>query len=167
VARAFVGVARPFNFTKIVPYENRFFTGGASSVRGWQSSTLGPGTFRSDSVRINNLIAPGGEYAIELNAEYRYAATDAIQFAFFVDAGNVWFGKNSGFGDSRALLTKDNLELGVAAGVGLRFDTSFFILRLDVGQQIYAPDVRTIVVRRLSQIGNNRIQYNIGIGYPF
>lgn len=167
IFRLFVGGGLAWNNTPALPFENRFFSGGASSVRGWLSGTLGPGTFQSDTVRINNLIAPGGEYIVEANVEYRYALTDLLQIALFLDAGNVWFATEEGFNDRRAAFLPENLELGVAAGFGLRFDLSFFIFRFDIGQQIYAPDVQRIITRGLKDLGASRAQFNIGIGYPF
>lgn len=168
VARLYVGVARPLFNRRIIPYENRFFSGGTNSVRGWQSSTLGPGTYRSDSLPINNLIAPGGEYLLEMNLEYRFNIVGALYGAAFLDAGNVWFSPSANFGDPRATLTASNLELGVAGGLGFRLDLTYFIFRLDFGQQLYAPDIRRWVVQQWPRdIGGSRMIWNIGLGFPF
>lgn len=167
VFRAFLGGARAFNTAPVVPFENRFFTGGPSTVRGWLSGTLGPGTWRSDSVRISNLIAPGGEIIFELNAEYRAKLSDLVAVAFFADAGNVWFTSTRFFEDERGALRSENLQLGVSAGFGLRFDLSFFVFRFDIGQQVYAPDVQRLIVKDFRSLGAGRAQFNIGIGYPF
>ena len=167
VARFNIGVARPVFSTRIIPYENRFFTGGTNNVRGWQSNTLGPGTYASDQP-INNLIAPGGEYLLEANLEYRFKFFGALYGALFTDVGNVWFSPGANFGDTRAELTGRNFELGLASGLGLRYDFSFFIFRLDFGQQLYAPDVRRWVVQRWPRdIGGTRLIWNIGLGFPF
>lgn len=169
VSRFFTGwSASLFYPSRIIPFENRFYAGGTNSIRGWQSGTLGPGTYQFPSEsRFNNLIAPGGEYALEMNYELRFKMISFMRGALFVDAGNVWFGPNSSF-DERGLFKGSNLQLGVAAGVGLRFDFSFFIFRLDFGQQIYAPDIqRLVVVSWPRDIGGTRLQWNIGIGYPF
>ncbi|MBX3101168.1 MAG: BamA/TamA family outer membrane protein [Bacteroidetes bacterium] len=165
VARMLIGAGRGFNGSGTIPLEYRFFSGGTNSVRGWQSNTLGPGTYPFDLSRI---ISIGGEVKFEVNAEYRVKAVSPLELAFFIDAGNVWFWQGSSFQEPRAYLNKHNLELGVAAGIGLRFDFDFIILAFDIGQQVYAPDIRGFVVQRFPKdIGANRIQYNLGIGYPF
>jgi outer membrane protein assembly factor BamA len=91
-----------------------------------------------------------------------------LEGAIFADAGNVWFAKGSSFEDSRGKLSTQTFRLAANMGIGLRFDFSFLILRLDIAQQIYAPDIEDWVVKRFPKdLGNNRIQYNLGIGYPF
>jgi outer membrane protein assembly factor BamA len=165
VARLQLGGGRGFNGSRIIPLEYRFFSGGTNSIRGWQSNTLGPGAYPFE---VSRIISVGGEVKLEANVEYRVKTVSPLELAFFVDAGNVWFWPGSNFAEPRALLNKDNLEVGVAAGVGLRFDFEFIILAFDVGQQIYAPDLRGFVIQRFPKdLGNNRIQYNLGIGYPF
>lgn len=169
VTRVFLGWSASLFFpSRIIPFENRFYAGGINSIRGWQSGTLGPGTYQFPSEsRFNNLIAPGGEYALEMNYELRFKVISFLRGALFADAGNVWFNPNSTF-DQRGVFKGSNLQLGVAAGIGLRFDFSFFIFRLDLGQQIYAPDIqRIVVVSWPRDIGGTRLQYNVGIGYPF
>jgi len=85
-----------------------------------------------------------------------------------MDAGNVWFWDARELEDPRVVLSADNLELGIAAGIGFRFNFDFLILALDLGQQLYAPDLRGWVTRRLlTDLGADRLQYNLGIGYPF
>jgi len=164
ILRNYIGVASSFGSTKIIPFENRFFTGGTGSIRGWQSNTLGPGTYQSD----NNLITPGGEYIFEFNAEWRKNLFYPFEIACFTDAGNVWFAKNGGFDDARGKLSKNTLLLGLDAGIGIRLNFSFIVVRLDIGQQIYAPDLQDFVIKNFPQgIGKNRTQYNFGIGYPF
>ena len=108
VFRAFMGAASPYNTrqdsTPIpylqVPYESRFFSGGANSMRGWRSNTLGPGILPlselqniSSSDAASSLLAPGGEYIFELNAEYRFDVYSYLEMALFTDLGNVWFNK--------------------------------------------------------------------------
>lgn len=170
VYRGKVGFADPINYVGQVPFESRFYMGGTNSLRGWISNTVGPGTFNQLSTleANNNLITPGGEISFEVNAEFRRDIYDFLEGALFVDAGNVWFGSGGSFQDSRGKLSTETLKLAVDAGVGLRFDFSFLILRLDIAQQIYAPDLGDWVVKRFpSDLGGRRIQYNLGIGYPF
>lgn len=164
VFRTFVGYATGYNHTQIIPLENRFYAGGTNSVRGWQANTLGPGIFPPTG---NAFIALGGEYKLEMNAEFRRDLISPVELAVFVDAGNVWFSSTGGFDDPRGRLSSETLRLGLSTGVGVRLDFDFVIIRLDVGQQLYAPDLERPVVRQFRDIGNSRIQYNLAIGYPF
>ncbi len=164
VFRMMQGIALGFNRTKIVPFENRFFMGGINSVRGWQSNTLGPGTFVKSE---NNLLVYGGEIAFEANIELRQKLYKYIEFAIFGDAGNVWFSKSGGFGASEGKFATQNLKLGIAGGIGIRFDFQFLIIRLDLGQQLYDPSRQKWIFKSYKDIGAKNLQYNLGIGYPF
>ncbi|MCS7086869.1 MAG: outer membrane protein assembly factor, partial [Bacteroidia bacterium] len=168
VGRTFVGWARGFNKTGTVPLESRFFAGGVNGVRGWQSGTLGPGLFGQN---YNRVFPPGGEYKFEFNVEYRMDVFKPLEAAIFLDGGNVWFSPFN-HGDSRpdeeTIFSHRTLQLGYSAGAGLRMDLQFLVVRLDVGQQIYAPDLRDFVVKKFPRdLGGSRIQYNLAIGYPF
>jgi len=164
VLRMLQGIALGFNRTKIVPFENRFFMGGINSVRGWQSNTLGPGTFVKSE---NNLLVYGGEIAFEANAELRQKIYKYIESAFFIDAGNVWFSKNGGFDASEGKFSIQNLKLGLAGGIGIRFDFQFLIIRLDLGHQLYDPARQQWILQYYRDLGAKNLQYNLGIGYPF
>jgi len=189
VLRGLIGAAKAYrttgedttgNIYRHVPFENRFFSGGANSMRGWRSNTLGPGTLRLPEFQnvfgiasASSLLAPGGEVILELNAELRFDVISYLELAIFTDAGNVWFNQEIDQGlDTRtdtdqSTLTIDNLQLGWDAGIGFRFDFSFLILRLDIGQQLYAPDKGWILQQFPRDLGAGRAQYNLGIGYPF
>lgn len=137
----------------------------------------------SDSITLSSLSAPGGEYLFELNAEYRFDAIPYLylEMAFFTDVGNVWLNRStarwlSGYDQtnvpqdfsSPAVLSRENLSLGWDVGVGFRFDASFLIIRIDLGQQLYSPALGGWVIRRdepfLRQI---RLNPSLAIGYPF
>jgi outer membrane protein insertion porin family len=167
VIRAYFGGSTGINKNRYLLLENRFYTGGVSSIRGWASNLLGPGVVPRD--RLSNLPL-GGEFILELNAELRTKIFGPIGTALFVDAGNVWFGTGGGndLGDKDAELSLRTFQLGVSAGIGLRLDFSFILVRFDVAQQMYAPDIQSIVIKQFPRdVGGTRIQYNIGIGLPF
>ncbi|MEM6342281.1 MAG: BamA/TamA family outer membrane protein [Bacteroidota bacterium] len=179
VARAFLGASYTYNNTPTVPYESRFFTGGTNSMRGWISNTLGPGRsslsdFISsgsvDSVNLS-LLAPGGEFILEANLEYRVDVWSYLEMAFFTDVGNVWFHEaertREQLGDA-SIIALENLALGWDAGIGFRFDFSFLILRFDLAQQLFAPDLeRGWVLGNPEAAESKRWQLNVGINYPF
>lgn len=174
VLRNYSGVAKPWNYTAYVPFDSRFFSGGTNSMRGWQSNTLGPGTYSNvDSLEnkssLNFLVSPGGEFVFETNLELRADVYKWIKMAIFSDIGNVWFLPSSRVDFEGSKLSKETiLQLGIDAGVGLRMDFDFFLFRVDLAKQIYAPDVQRFVIKsRGDDLGGNRFQLNFGIGYPF
>ena len=188
IFRTYIGAAKAFNTNEDslqqiylhVPYENRFFSGGANSMRGWRSNTLGPGRLSlnefqniGESSSASSLLAPGGEIIFEANAEYRFDVYSYLEMALFTDIGNVWFNREvQTLGENpsdnpKSVLSSDNLVLGWDFGVGFRFDFSFLILRLDIGQQLFAPDIGWVLRQFPQDIGGARSQYNLGISYPF
>ncbi|MFK7969721.1 MAG: BamA/TamA family outer membrane protein [Bacteroidia bacterium] len=186
VLRGLVGGSIPIGKTIITPPESRFYAGGTSGMRGWLSRTLGPGTFPlteiqdpDAAVNLSSLFALGGELIFEANAEYRLEVWEYIEIALFSDLGNVWFhngpGVTDALGDSenQSTFRSSNLALGWDAGFGVRLDFDFLIIRLDVAQQLFAPDLvndevrKGWVVRGLKDLGGERMQFNLGIGYPF
>lgn len=174
VIRNYAGVARPWNYTPFVPFESRFFSGGTNGMRGWQSNTLGPGIYQVQSTNtveagLNFFASPGGEFVIENNFEFRTDVYKWIKLAFFADIGNVWFLPGSTVDFPGSKLSKETiLQLGVDAGIGFRFDFDFFIFRIDLAQQVYAPDIQDFVIKSFPKsLGGNRFQLNFGIGYPF
>lgn len=179
VFRSYTGIANPWNHTTQVPFDARFFAGGAggqSVMRGWQSNTLGPGVFkRGAAVDANDdlsfLISPGGEFIFETNLEYRLPLFSYFQAALFSDLGNVWYLPWSSFSSDLGKLSTLTLKPGWDVGVGLRLDFSFFVFRVDAAHQLYAPDkpgfVSSFWSEEIDGLSVRRIQFNFGIGYPF
>jgi len=166
ISRLNFGFGGGFNHTPIIPFENRFFGGGVNSMRGWLSNTLGPGTLKIEG---SNLVTPGGEYSLEINTEIRQDIYGPLETALFFDVGNVWLSNRSAMLGlpAETRFTLKNFRMGIDVGIGFRFDFSLLLIRIDVAQQLYAPDIEDFVVKSLNNIGGKRIQYNLGIGYPF
>ena len=180
-----MGVARPYGDNDILPYEKYFFAGGSSSVRGWRPRRLGPGGFNHITTPeeggepfIDYSFEQQGELLLEASVELRKNLVGFIDWAMFVDAGNVWMLQED---DSRPGARFDvdrfSREIAVSAGLGIRFDFSFLILRLDAGLKVYDP-ARPIGKRSIFSPGYNDAPFdnpvetepiilNIGIGYPF
>lgn len=179
------GFAHPIGAADVIPFDKRFYAGGASSVRGWGLRELGPGGARFTSTGdADTTIAPvvftnilGGDVKLEAGIELRdtilrkVLAADWIGVAF-VDAGNVWFGpRNPGFGqavpeseDGRFQLDSFFREIGVGSGLGIRIAWDYLIVRFDLGVKVYDP-------RRshegLLPDGLSDVQPHFGIGHAF
>ena len=84
-----LGIAYPYGNSTILPFEKRYFSGGANSVRGWSVRSLGPGRYRDKDGNIN-FITQTGDLKLDLNLEYRAHLFWKFGGALFVDAGNIW-----------------------------------------------------------------------------
>jgi outer membrane protein assembly factor BamA len=182
VFRALLGAGTPYLQSAILPKEGRFFGGGINGLRAWQSNTVGPGKVGTlgdlgvvdtafSQLYFNNLLAPGGEYQFEVNAEFRFDLGSILELALFTDAGNVWMNQRTAdlINAPKASLRRENLALAWDAGVGVRLDLSFLILRLDIGQQLYHPGFQPGWVpgnSNITQFVSPR-RVNVGIDYPF
>ena len=135
------GIAIPYGNSTIIPYEKRYFSGGANSVRGWSVRTLGPGAYVGKDGNID-FINQTGNLKLDFSAEYRAALFWKFEGAAFVDAGNVWNTRN--YMDQPGGQFRFNSfykQIAVAYGVGLRLNLNYFILRFDGGMKAINPTV--------------------------
>lgn len=140
---AALGIAFPYGNSYILPYEKRYFSGGANSVRGWSVRELGPGSFRGTDGRID-FINQTGDIKLDLNAEYRTHLFWKFDGAAFVDAGNIWTirdYKDQPGGQFR--FDEFWKQIAVSYGLGLRLNFNYFILRLDAGMKAVNPAYTT------------------------
>ena len=134
-----LGIAYPYGNSSILPYEKRYFSGGANSVRGWSVRELGPGSFTGGDGRID-FINQTGDIKLDLNAEYRTLLFWKLHGAVFVDAGNIWTIRN--YVEQPGGQFRFNTfwrQIAVSYGLGLRLNFDFFILRLDGGMKAVNP----------------------------
>ncbi len=134
-----LGIAYPYGNSTILPFEKRFFSGGANSVRGWSVRSLGPGKFKGTDGKID-FINQTGDMKLDVNLEYRTKLFWKFAGALFVDAGNIWTLRNykeqpgGQFSFSRVLQ-----DLAVSYGLGLRLNFDYFIIRFDMGMKAVNP----------------------------
>lgn len=134
-----LGVAYPYGNSTILPYEKRYFSGGANSVRGWSVRELGPGSFQGADGRID-FINQTGDIKLDVNVEYRSHLFWLLDGAAFVDAGNIWtFRSYAEQPGGQFRLDKFWKQIAVSYGLGLRMNFNYFILRLDAGMKAVHP----------------------------
>jgi len=134
-----LGVAIPYGNSRVLPFEKRYFSGGANSVRGWSVRSLGPGKYHEHDGRIN-FINQTGDIKLDLNIEYRTHLFWKLSGALFVDAGNIWtFREYKEQPGGQFRLNELPKQLAVAYGTGLRFNFDYFILRFDLGMKAVNP----------------------------
>lgn len=134
-----LGIAYPYGNSTILPFEKRYFSGGANSVRGWSVRELGPGNFRGTDGRID-FINQTGDMKLDLNAEYRTKLFWKLHGAIFVDAGNIWtlrsYEEQPG---GQFKFSEFYKQIAVAYGLGFRLNFDYFILRFDMGMKAINP----------------------------
>lgn len=159
-----VGVAVPYGNAKVIPFEKRYFSGGANSVRGWSVRDLGPGTFAGDG----NFLNQSGDIKLDASIEYRSKLFWKFQGAVFIDAGNIWTIRkyvNQPGGEFR--FNKFYKQIAAAYGLGIRLDLDFFVLRFDGGMKAISPvagEERYPITRPNFK---RDFAFHFAVGYPF
>ncbi len=167
VYRFFGGMAVPYGNLNVIPFEKRYYGGGANGIRAWQIRSLGPGSYYDSTMNYPN---QSGDMSLEANAEYRFYLFWVLNGAFFLDAGNIWsVSKDDDRAGSKFYINEFYKQLALGTGAGLRFDFTVFIFRLDLGIKLLDPKLpegsRWIPGNRKFQ--NSDFTLNFGIGYPF
>ena len=129
------GVAVPYGNSDVLPFEKRFYSGGANSVRGWGVRTLGPGSYDSNN-NLSKFIYQCGDIRFDVNLEYRAKLFWVVELGLFMDAGNIWTIKN--YEDQPGGVFKFNKfyeQIAAAYGAGIRLDFKYFLVRVDMGME--------------------------------
>lgn len=172
-ARLFGGVGLPYGNSVSLPFVKQFFSGGPNSIRAFRIRSLGPGSFRPDSESTASFFDQAGDIRLEGNLEFRFPIVPYLRGAVFMDAGNVWLvNENEALPGGK--MEKDwYRELGIGAGIGLRVDIEFFVLRFDLATPLrrpYLPESERW--EKDFKIGDSQWRkenfiFNFAIGYPF
>lgn len=164
-----LGVAYPYGNSTVLPFEKRYFSGGANSVRGWSVRELGPGKFKGTDGRID-FINQTGDVKLDLNAEYRSSLFWKLQGALFIDAGNIWTLRNyAEQPGGQFKFTEFYKQIATSYGMGLRLNFDYFILRFDVGMKAINPAYESekehwsIIHPKLSR----DFDFHFAVGLPF
>ncbi|MDP2652967.1 MAG: outer membrane protein assembly factor BamA [Candidatus Omnitrophota bacterium] len=114
--RVLAGFADAYGDNSKVPIFERYFAGGARTIRGYNERKVGP----LDPVTEDPL---GGESMLVGNIEYTIPIIDFLKLATFFDTGNVW-SKVDDFGTG---------DFKSGFGLGLRVKTPIGPINLDYG----------------------------------
>lgn len=165
--RMFIGVGIPYGNLNVLPFEERYFSGGANSIRAWPVRGLGPGSSSSDSLSFYNQV---GDIKLEFNIEYRFKMIGALEGALFLDVGNVYnLREEESQPGGEFTFGSFAQKLAVGTGAGMRFDMKYFVFRLDMGVKLKDP----VLAKGERWIPANRafiwddVAFNFAIGYPF
>lgn len=143
--RLMAGVIWAYGNKTIAPYNEQFYVGGANSIRAFTVRSLGPGRFHPADNAAYSYVDETGDIKLEANLEYRFRLFSNmfggnLNGAIFLDAGNVWLMRKDEARPGAEFTFKhffDNIAVGT--GVGIRYDLSFLVLRLDWGIALHVP----------------------------
>ena len=165
------GIAQPYGNSLIVPFEKRYFGGGANGVRGWSVRELGPGNYMGEDGKVD-FINQTGNLKLLTSIELRTNLFWKLSGALFADAGNIWttrYYETTGKG-AQFRFHRFWRQLAVAYGLGLRFNLDYFILRFDMGMKAVNPAYSTsergylpIIHPKLSR----DFTFHFAVGMPF
>ncbi|MCB1150811.1 BamA/TamA family outer membrane protein [bacterium] len=186
--RLSAGVVRPYagsldRGADGVPYQERYFAGGVSSVRGYEERSLGPQITDPallDSLQLSSDVplpdqpARGGNYLLLSNVEWRFPVPVLSAWnvggVFFLDGGNVWerlrdvsledFRLTSDPGDPEDDASTKLTDYRWSLGTGVRVDTPVGPVRVDVGFPLKRA-------RTSETDADSRVVYHFSLGYPF
>ena len=162
-----MGVGVPYGNSSILPFEKRFYGGGANGVRGWDVRTLGPGRFPGSN-SVSDFINQCGDIRLDLSVEYRAKLFWILEGALFVDVGNIWTIHN--YANQPNGMFKFNSfykELAGAYGAGIRLDFSYFLLRFDLGMKARNPAIGAEPWPLIHPRWGRDHSFHFSIGYPF
>lgn len=159
--RSFFGIAIPFGNSNYIPFSRSYYAGGSNDNRAWQPYSLGPGSTNAanDFNEANMKLA--------MSAEFRFKLFGDVKGAIFADAGNIWNVLDNVI-DEKAKFSgvNDLAEIALGSGFGLRYDLSFFVIRLDLGFKTYNP-AHDKGDRWFKEYNFGHSVLNFGINYPF
>jgi outer membrane protein assembly factor BamA len=166
--RLLAGAGHAYGNSTALPFEKHFYAGGASSLRGWQARTVGPGT----SPRDTSFVIPNqtGDMRLEANIEYRFDLFWKVEGAVFADAGNVWTLKQKDLmPEDGSMFRWKTLGESIAAnwGLGIRLNLDFLLLRLDAGFKVHDPARTDKWTGPDKWFKRNGYALHFGVGYPF
>jgi outer membrane protein insertion porin family len=162
-------------YEKTLPFYKAYFAGGPNSMRAWQVRQLGLGSskFYNDTPYVG--LDRFGDIQLEGNVEYRFPLGTVFGYklkgALFTDVGNIWNwspidtsapAKGSDFN-----LGRFYKELAVGAGIGLRIDFTYFLIRLDWAYKIKDPQRKEYSDKWFYGLSLGSGQFQLGINYPF
>jgi outer membrane protein assembly factor BamA len=134
------GFMGPLHDSDLTPINERFYLGGASTVRGWGQDRLSPRNPEDSGKPV------GGDFTYHITAEIRRDIWGPVGLILFVDAGNVW----------EDFASAAPLDLYTAGGLGIRFLTPVGPIRVDCGYQL-----------RANPYNENRVAFHLSLGSPF
>ena len=139
-ARFMGGMLWSYGNQTIAPYSEQFYIGGANSLRAFTVRSIGPGTYNPAQNTKYGYLDQTGDIKLEANVEYRFPIFGELYGTTFLDAGNVWLmRKDENRPGGEFTLKNFAKSIALNTGVGVRYDLTFLVIRLDMGIALHVP----------------------------
>lgn len=167
-SRVMAGVIYSYGNKTIAPYSEQFYVGGANSIRAFTIRSIGPGRFHPAEYSKYSYIDQTGDIKFEANLEYRFPIIADLYGATFLDAGNVWLMRKDEARPGAEFTMKHFFKsIALGTGVGIRYDLSFLVLRLDMGIALHVPyETEKKGYYNIPKFKDG-LGFHFAIGYPF
>ena len=170
-SRVVAGGAFAYGNSTTIPFIKQFFIGGTNSIRAFRARSIGPGSFIPVVNEGGFLPDQSGDVKLEFSTEYRAKIYSVVHGAVFFDAGNIWSinatDSSQDAQNQKNFSSKFYDDIAVGAGLGLRFDFSFLILRTDFAVPLRLPYGNVSDRWILDKVNLKSGVFNLAIGYPF
>ena len=166
--------AIPITNIAILPIFDQYTVGGPNSIRAFRIRQVGPGTFFDPEVN-SSILGGYGDVQLEGSIEYRFTFNEFVEFASFLDFGNVWLlNEDENLPGAEFDFNDFYRELAVGTGAGVRLNLGFLLVRVDVGIPVtrpFLPEGERFVLGNFD-IGSKawrreNLVFHLGFGYPF
>lgn len=169
-----IGLGLPYHNSKALPFSKLYTIGGASSLRGFNAGTIGPGSLQPSALKRGLYQIIGGDIKLLFNTELRMPITKSVSVAWFADIGNTWTKDTLLFGQPGKISKDFYKEIAFCTGTGLRFDATILVIRADLGiplRKPFLPENERWVMNKIAfgdpQWRRENLILNIAIGLPF
>lgn len=170
VGRIGLGAIYSYGNSKVSPYTEQFYVGGANSIRAFAIRSIGPGRFFRSNDNTYATLDHTGDLKLEANLEYRFSLVGDLEGALFVDAGNVWMIRN----DKETERAGGQFEwkhflndIALGTGLGIRYNFDILVIRFDVGVGLHLPYETTKKgYYNIEKFGDG-LGFHLAVGYPF
>lgn len=161
------GIAVPYGNSAMVPFEKRFYAGGANGVRGWGVRTLGPGCYDARN-SVSDFINQCGDIRLDASVEYRAKLFWVLEGALFIDAGNIWTIRDYATQPGGVFkIDKFYKQIALSYGAGIRMDFTYFLLRFDLGMKAHNPAMNQEPWPLIHPRWGRDATFHFAVGYPF
>lgn len=164
------GIGYAYGNSRVMPYSEQFYIGGANSIRAFQIRSIGPGSYRPAEKGLSGYLDQTGDIKLEGNIECRFKIYERFHGAVFMDAGNVWLLRSEKERPGGTFKINNlGKEIALGTGFGLRYDINFLVIRADLGVALHAPyDTGRPGYFNIRSYGfKDGLVLNLAIGYPF
>ena len=164
--RLMTGIVYTYGNSRVAPFSEQFYVGGANDLRAFPLRAIGPGSYHSKGRYA--YIDHTGDLKLEANVEWRFPIMRQLHGALFVDAGNVWLLRNDATRQGAQISWKNlGRDIALGTGIGLRYNLKVLVLRGDVGIPIHIPyDTGIHGYYNVPHFAKG-LCWHFAVGYPF